>query len=79
MKLISSNRYISLLILSISFLPLYAEEQIDIWNKENKENSKPKEKINNINNDTVLQKIRHPIIVYCGRSIRCRNCDRLVQ
>tara|TARA_A100001015_G_scaffold268860_1_gene320037 strand:+ start:1625 stop:3358 length:1734 start_codon:yes stop_codon:yes gene_type:complete len=57
MKLISLNRYISLLILSISFLPLYAEEQIDIWNKENKENSKPKEKINNINNDTVLQKI----------------------
>ena len=38
MKLTSLNRYISLLILIISFLPLHAEEEIDIWNKENKEN-----------------------------------------
>ena len=39
MKLNSLNRYISSLILIISFLPLYAEEEIDIWNKEKKENS----------------------------------------
>ena len=39
MKLNSLNRYISSLILIISFLPLYAEEQIDIWNKDKKKNS----------------------------------------
>ena len=39
MKLTSLNKYISLLILVISYLPLHAEEEIDIWNKENKENS----------------------------------------
>jgi hypothetical protein len=39
MKLKSLNRYISFLILFISFLPLFAEEQIDIWNQEKKENS----------------------------------------
>ena len=45
MKLISLNRYISLLILIISFLPLHAEEEIDIWNKENKENSNSNQNI----------------------------------
>ena len=39
MKLKSLNRYISFLILFISFLPLSAEEQIDIWNQEKQENS----------------------------------------
>ena len=34
MKLKSLNKYIGLLILIISFVPLYAEEEIDIWNKE---------------------------------------------
>ena len=34
MKLKSLNKYIGLLILIISFEPLYAEEEIDIWNKE---------------------------------------------
>ena len=38
MKLKSLNKYISFLILYISFLPIYAEEPIDIWNKEKKEN-----------------------------------------
>ena len=37
MKLISLNKNISLLILLILFKPLYAEEEIDIWNKEVKE------------------------------------------
>jgi len=45
MKLISLNRYIGFLILFLSFLPLYAEEQIDIWNndkkKKNPETIKP--------------------------------------
>ena len=48
MKLNSLNSYISLLILIFSFLPLNAEEQIDIWNKENKENSE----INKLENDS---------------------------
>ena len=49
MKLISLNRYISLLILIISFLPLHAEEEIDIWNQENKENSNSNQNINSSN------------------------------
>ena len=43
MKLKSLNRYIGFLILFISFLPLNAEEEIDIWNK----NIKEKSEINN--------------------------------
>ncbi len=49
MKLISLNRYISLLILIISFLPSHAEEEIDIWNKENKEISNPNQDTNSTN------------------------------
>ncbi|MBD1172250.1 hypothetical protein IDG78_01735 [Pelagibacterales bacterium SAG-MED05] len=59
MKLISLNRYISLLILIISFLPLHAEEEIDIWNKENKENSNSNQNINS-NNITATPKINIP-------------------
>ena len=33
MILKSLNRYISLLIITIYFLPLYGENEIDIWNK----------------------------------------------
>ena len=39
MKLKSSNRYISFFILLFSFLPINAEEEIDIWNKNKKKNS----------------------------------------
>ena len=39
MKLNSLNRYISLFILIILFLPANAENEIDIWNKEKKKNS----------------------------------------
>ena len=53
MKLTSLNRYIGLLILIISFLPLQAEEEIDIWNKEKKENSKSNQNIDNSNITTV--------------------------
>ena len=50
MKLKSLNRYISFFALCISFLPLCAEEEIDIWSKENKENSEnPKIKIDSSN------------------------------
>ena len=50
MKLKSLNRYISFFVLCISFLPLCAEEEIDIWSKENKENSEnPKIKIDSSN------------------------------
>ena len=49
MKLISLNKYISLLILIISFLPLHAEEEIDIWKKKNKENSNSNQNINSTN------------------------------
>ena len=38
MKLKSLNKYISFLILFFSFLPISAEDEIDIWNKEKKEN-----------------------------------------
>ena len=51
MKLKSLNRYISFFVLCISFLPLCAEEEIDLWSKENKENSEnPKIKIDSSNN-----------------------------
>ena len=46
MKLKSLNRYISLFILIILFLPANAENEIDIWNKEKKNNSS----INNLKN-----------------------------
>ena len=59
MKLISLNRYISLLILIISFLPLHAEEEIDIWNKENKENINSNQNINSTN-ITATPKINIP-------------------
>ena len=50
MKLKSLNRYIGFFVLCISFLPLCAEEEIDIWSKENKENSEnPKIKIDSSN------------------------------
>ena len=39
MKLNSLNRYISLLILFFPFQFLFAEDQIDIWNKEIKKKS----------------------------------------
>ena len=57
MKLISLNRYISLLILIILFLPLHAEEEINIWNKEKKENSQSNKNINIINKTTTSQRI----------------------
>ena len=53
MKLTSLNRYISLLILIFSFLPLQAEEEIDIWNKEKKENPNSNQNIDNSNITTV--------------------------
>ena len=40
MKLKSLNRFICFLILSLFFQPTYGEEQIDIWNKDIKENKK---------------------------------------
>ena len=46
MKLKSLNKQISLLILLILFTPVNAEDEIDIWNKEIKENSQIK-KLNN--------------------------------
>ena len=50
MKLKSLNRYIGFFVLCISFLPLCAEEEIDIWSKENKENSEnPQIKIDSSN------------------------------
>ena len=54
MKLKSLNRVISFLILFSLFFPLYAEEkkQIDIWNKEKKENSEESKK--NIENSNTI-------------------------
>ena len=56
MKLKSLNKYISLLILFISFQPLHAEEEIDIWNQEIKEKSQIVKPDNNNSNDTINSK-----------------------
>ena len=50
MKLLSLNKYISFLIIISSLLPVYAEEEIDIWNKKiqnNKEMSQPEKEATN--------------------------------
>ena len=57
MKLISLNKNISLLILLILFKPLYAEEEIDIWNKEVKEKSEIIIPENNPSNNTINSEI----------------------
>ena len=57
MKLISLNKNISLLILLILFKPLYAEEEIDIWNKEIKEKSEIITPENNPSNTTINSEI----------------------
>jgi len=57
MKLKSFNKYISLIILIISFTSLYAEEEIDIWNKEKEEKLIEKSEINSINKKENEKKI----------------------
>ena len=57
MKLKSLNKYISFLILFISFQPLYAEKEIDIWNKEIKEKSQTIKPDNNTSNNTINSEI----------------------
>ncbi len=57
MKLTSLNKNISLLILLILFKPLYAEEEIDIWNKEIKEKSEIITPENNPSNTTINSEI----------------------
>ena len=57
MKLTSLNKNISLLILLILFKPLYAEEEIDIWNKEIKEKSEIIIPENNPSNNTINSEI----------------------
>ena len=54
---LSLNKYISFLILFISFQSLYAEEQIDIWNKELKEKSQTIKPDNNTSNNTINSEI----------------------
>ena len=62
MKLKSLNRYIGFLIFLILFSPLHAEEEIDIWNKEKKENSQSdqvQDKDSNIiNKPTIFNSIK---------------------
>ena len=53
MKLKSFNRYISLLILITLFLPLKAEDEIDIWNKEKIENNNKDKLENNTINQSI--------------------------
>ena len=57
MKLTSLNKNISLLILLILFKPLYAEEEIDIWNKEIKEKSEIIIPENSPSNNTINSEI----------------------
>ncbi len=62
MKLKSLNNYIGLLICIILFLPLSAEEEIDIWNKEKIQNSTEEEKVkistNQLKKSNALQSIK---------------------
>ena len=57
MKLKSLNKYISLIILFLSFSSLSAEEKIDIWGKEKKENPTENSEINSINAEGDEKKI----------------------
>ena len=61
MKLKSFNKYISLLILTIFFMPLQAEEEIDIWNKKKIEGIENKKLDDKNFNDTVNTKIFNDI------------------
>ena len=66
MKLKSLNKYASLLIFIISFLPLNAEEQIDIWDNEEVINLGEKKSEIDIsistNNSSILNKIQNSTI-----------------
>jgi len=53
MKLKSLNKYISLLIIILSFLPLHAEDEIDIWNKKKQEISEDKKEKEIDSNSTI--------------------------
>ena len=57
MKLKSLNRYISLIVFLISFLPVYAEEQIDSWSIEKKEESKKIEIKKNDSNSSINSEV----------------------
>ena len=70
MKLKSLNKYIGLLILFILFLPLQAEEEIDIWNKEKKESlDTTKSENNNLNTTIDSKKISNTIKINTGIQI----------
>ena len=71
MKLKSLNRYIGLLILIISFLPLHAEEEIDIWNKENTNNKVDKKQKKNISDKIIDSEI--PGSIKVNTSIQIHN------
>ena len=61
MKLKSLNKFISLLIFTIILSPLlHAEEQIDLWKKENKtpETTKDQNILGETNNSIILEKIQ---------------------
>ena len=57
MKLSSLNKFISLLILLISYQPLHSEEEIDIWNQEIKKKSSIIKPENNTSSQTINSKI----------------------
>ncbi len=57
MKLKSLNRYIGLLILFFVFFPAKAEQEIDIWNKEKKEQTELKKNNDNLDDNKILNKI----------------------
>ena len=72
MKLRSLNKYLSLLIIVTLFLPLQAEDEINIWNKEKKDiqatnkieqiNSKQKINIKELSEEDNLSKIKDEIL-----------------
>ena len=72
MKLRSLNKYLSLLIIVSLFLPLQAEDEINIWNKEKKDiqatnkieqiNSKQKINIKELSEEDNLSKIKDEIL-----------------
>ncbi len=74
MKLISFKKFIGLLIFIISFSPLSGEEEIDIWNKEKKQNSNLNKDIKDSSNT-----ISNPSIAIPNENINIKIEDKIFE
>jgi len=83
MKLKSSNRYISFFIALFSFFPIYAEEEIDIWNREKEknlkiikeENESPKPTINTSIFEASKQRVNNNINIQDEIIVKTENTE----